>query len=381
MILMSSYCMSRKQMKQVWECADWQRVVAVFGLTINQNRHHKPYELWIKSPFTQEVNASLHLDLKKNIYKDFSGGTGARKGILTFCQDLLSQQGKLFNCYEVAQWMVETGISYLKSGKQYNQTKTKERDEKEKKDVPVTRKYNKPIHVDLRPFMRTNHPELIRRGVSVKTCHYLGCGYLPLPHSGIRKSPLQGRMVFQIRGVSKNHTEPVILAHCGRSITKEQEKTNGKYWSFPFQKSIEIYNQDKLINDVAARNQIKRFGLILVEGFFDVASFVEAGCFNVAALMGAQMSLMQLIRIKFIHSKIKIPKIIVFLDRDKAGVNGAKKTCSILYKNGFNTKIFDWEQTFTCSSKSNTKKIPTHIKDAGDMSAMQIQWLKKHNKI
>lgn len=381
MKIMSNYCMSRGQMKQVWECADWQKVISVFGLTIDQKRLRKPHELWIKSPFTKEEKASLHLDLKRNIYKDFSGGSGARKGILTFCQDLLSQQGKSFNCYEVAQWMVEKGISYIKSGNQYNLIQTKERDEKEKKNVTVTSKKNKPVHIDLRPFMQANHPELKKRGVSVTTCHYLGCGYLPIPHTGIKQSPLQGRIVFQIRGISENQNKPVILTHSGRALTKEQEEQNGKYWSFPFHKSIEIYNQENLINDVVARNQIKCFGLILVEGFFDVASLVEAGCFNVAALMGAQMSLSQLDRLKFIHSKINIPKILVFLDRDKAGVVGAKKTYSILYKNGFNTKIFDWEQDLTNSLDLTDKKNHRTIMDPGDMSILQIQWLKKYRRI
>ncbi len=375
---MSSYCMSQKQMRQVWECADWQKVIAAFGLTIDQKRCRKPHELWIKSPFTKEEKASLHLDLKRNIYKDFSGGSGARKGILTFCQDLLSQQGTLLNCYEVAQWMVEKGISSIKSGKQYNKIQTHERDEKEKKNVS---KINKPIHIDLRSFMQTNHPELIRRGLSVTTCHYLGCGYLPIPHTGIKKSPLQGRIVFQIRGISENQNKPVILTHSGRALTKEQEEQNGKYWSFPFHKSIEIYNQDNLINDAVARNQIKRFGLILVEGFFDVASLVEAGCFNVAALMGAQMSLSQLDRLKFIHSKIHIPKILIFLDRDKPGVEGAKKMYSILSKNGLNTKIFEWEQVLTNSLDSTVKKIPNSIMDVGDMTVPQIRWLKKNKKI
>ena len=366
-------------MRKVWECADWQRVIAVFGLTIDQKRCGKPHELWIKSPFTEEQTASLHLDLKRNIYKDFSSGTGARKGILTFCQDLLLRQGKPFNCYEVAQWMVEKGISYITPGKQYNQIQTKKRDEKEKKSNTSIK--NKPIHIDLRSFLQTNHPELTRRGVSAKTCHYLGCGYLPIPHTDIKKSPLQGRIVFQIRGITENENKSVIVTHSGRALTKEQEEENGKYWSFPFHKSIEVYNQDNLINDGVARNQIKHFGLILVEGFFDVASLVEAGCFNVAALMGAHISLSQLDRLKFIHSKITIPNIVIFLDRDKAGVDGAKKTGAILSKNGFNTKIFDWEQILICSSDLIVKKIPTTIKDVGDMSDEQIQWLKKYRRI
>jgi DNA primase len=375
---MSNYYMSQNQMRQVWECADWERVIATFGLRIDPKRQCKPHELWIKSPFTTEKNASLHLDLKRNIYKDFSSGSGAGKGILTFCQDILMQNGKSLNCYEVAQWMIENGISCIKPGSQYTKIQTYGRDEKEKKN---TLKINKPIHIDLRPFMQTDHPELIKRGLSVKTCDYLGCGYLPIPHSGIKQSPLHGRIIFQIRGISENLHKPMILTHCGRALTKKQEEQNGKYWSFPFHKSSELYNQDTIINYGIARNQINHSGLILVEGFFDVASLVEAGCFNVVALMGSHISLNQLDRLKCIQSKVTIPKIRLFFDRDKAGVEGAKKTYSILSENGFTIKIFDWEHILVRYSDSRVKKIPNTINDPGDMSVEQIRWLKKNSRI
>ena len=88
---------------------------------------------------------------------------------------------------------------------------------------------------------------------------------------------------------------------------------------------MEIYNQDKLLLDASAKDQVQRLGLVLVEGFFDVAALVESGCLNVGALMGAHMAEQQASRIKFITSHIEIPKITVFLDRDDAGMIGTQK--------------------------------------------------------
>jgi hypothetical protein len=62
----------------------------------------------------------------------------------------------------------------------------------------------------------------------------------------------------------------------------EQETSDGKYWSYPFRKGLEIYNQDQLLIDPEAGRQMVTFGLVLVEGFFDVAKLVESDCCNVS---------------------------------------------------------------------------------------------------
>ena len=244
------YIMSRGQMQRVWRNADWQRVIDIFGLMIDHRRRSKQDEIWIRSPFNDDKNASLHLDLSRNIFKDFSSGKGAQKGILNFCQELLSRRGTALNCYEVAQWMVDQGVSSIIADKNflYDRVVPKLRDEKEKKNESVACEKNTPVRVDLRPWLRPNHPELERRGISTTTCRYLGCGYLSTSTNG-KKSPLNGRLVFQIRGLPEmqDNLRPIILTHVGRALTAEQKALNGKYWSFPFKKNLEIFNQDKLI--------------------------------------------------------------------------------------------------------------------------------------
>jgi len=362
----SRFVMPREELPRIWQSASWEKVIEVFGLEVDGKRRSKPEEVWIKSPFTGEKTASLHLNLTENIFKDFSSSLGAKVGVLNFCQDLLGLRGQVMNCYEVASWMVENGISHMDVSSQEVKRNVQALKEPEE---------NRPIRVDLRPWLQPGHPELQRRQVSEATCRYLGCGFLPERAKG---SPLNGRLVFQVRGVSG--LKPVILTHVGRALTPQQEKTDGKYWSFPFFKRLEIYNQDKLLLDAPARQQVERFGLVLVEGLFDVAALIESGCLNVGALMGSHMTEQQVDRVKFISSHAPIPKITVFLDRDEAGITGAEKAVALLRSNGFSAEAFDWNQTFE-QSGTEFFKIPVTIRDPGDMSVRQLQWLRTQGRI
>jgi len=362
------FIVSREQLPEVWQNASWPKVIEVFGL--EAEHRGKSDELWLKSPFSDGDKASLHVNLTRNIFKDFSSGTGG--GILNFCQELLERQDRPMNCYQVAGWMMENGISTLHAGVVSTE---------QKPTIAVKSKTeNKPISVDLRPFLR---PEPVKqRGISKESCQYLCCGYLPERPSGEAQSPLNGRVVFQVRGLMEEGTtlKSVILSHIGRALTDRQEATNGKYWGFPFHKSLEIYNQDKLLMDPAATEQVKEFGLVLVEGFFDVAALVEAGCLNVGALMGAHITAEQIDRLKFINAHVPVPRITLFLDRDEAGRRGTKRAAALLEQNGFVVTAFDWDQVFNRPGLPPCR-IGSHIKDPGDMSFTQIKWLRKQGMI
>jgi len=108
------------------------------------------------------------------------------------------------------------------------------------------------------------------------------------------------------------------------------------------------------------------FGLILVEGFFDVAKLVEAGCRNVAALMGAHISVEQIERLTWIRSRVGFPRIVLFLDRDEAGRKGACQAFDSLRRHGFEVSTFNWDRN----------QFPAVIKDPADMSVEQLQQLR-----
>jgi hypothetical protein len=248
----------------------------VFELKADDQRRSRDDEIWLRSPFTREQRASMHVSLSANVYKDFSSGKGG--GIIQFCREMLHQQGRRMSMFEAAEWMLSQGICT-------GMPRSAPGPEPERQPGPVSRprsaaSANPAIEVDLRRHLRCDHPEWMRRGISAATCRYLGCGFLPPRADGASGSPLHSRLVFQIRGVQEHgrDLQPIILSHTGRALQPEQENSDGKYWSYPFRKGLEIYNQDQLLLDPQAVPRIKAFGLVLVEGFFDVAKLVEAGC-------------------------------------------------------------------------------------------------------
>jgi 5S rRNA maturation endonuclease (ribonuclease M5) len=241
---------------------------------------------------------------------------------------------------------------------------------------------NAAIQIDLRRYLRADHPEWHRRGISASTCRYLGCGFLPHPARAKATSPLNGRLVFQIRGLREtgHSLEPFIISHTGRALSREQEDCNGKYWSYPFRKRWEIYNQDQLLLDEEAWRQANTFGLILVEGFFDVAKLVEAGCRNVGALMGTAISTEQIQRLAWMRSRLRFPHILLFLDRDLAGQDAARQAQERLHHHNLAVSVFDWDQKMPLHAPV-AQFIPDSIQDPADMSVEQLRRLRSHGII
>jgi transposase/5S rRNA maturation endonuclease (ribonuclease M5) len=369
----TSPVMDRNELCHIWQQASWPRVIEVFQLSVDPQRRRRDDEIWIKSPFTQEQQASLHVSLSANVYKDFSSGKGG--GIIQFCRDMLRLQNREMGMFEVAEWMVEKGISTaIEKAPSGSEPKWQPG---QHPNPACPKPVNRAIEIDLRPYLRSEHPELERRGISAATCRYLGCGFLPPRTNGKPGSPLQSRLVFQIRGVRENGhgLEPIIVSHSGRALIAEQQDKDGKYWSYPFRKGQEIYNQDHLLLDEEACRQASAFGLVLVEGFFDVAKLVEAGCRNVGALMGAHISAEQIERLTWIRSRIGFARIVLLLDRDNAGRNGARHAFEQLQQHNFEVSVFDWDQT-TPSSVAGVEPIPDSIKDPADMPVDYLQRLR-----
>jgi 5S rRNA maturation endonuclease (ribonuclease M5) len=356
------------QLRQIWQQASWLKVIDVFQLSVDDQRRRRDDEIWIRSPFTGEQQASMHVSLSANVYKDFSSGKGG--GIMQFCREMLHLQNCDMTMHDVAQWMVSEGISSVNppASPAIEQPPPKQNE-------PSIKPVNRAIAIDLRPYLQWDHPELQRRGISSETGRYLGCGYLPPRTNGKAGSPLNSRLVFQIRGVRETGQDlrPIILSHSGRALNPQQEESDGKYWSYPFRKGLEIYNQDQLLLDQQSRSQAIERGLILVEGFFDVAKLVEAGCRNVGALMGAHISEEQVDRLAWIHSRINFPRIVLFLDRDRTGRDGARQAFERLRCHGFEVSVFDWDR--------KTDPIPDSIKDPGDMPVEQLQRLRNQGVI
>jgi transposase/5S rRNA maturation endonuclease (ribonuclease M5) len=371
-ILSKSKNIFREQLPRVWEQANWMEVIRVFDLEVDPKRSRRDDEIWLKSPFTQEEKASMHVSLSENIFKDFSSGKGG--GIMQFCREMLRRQGRKMSLFEVGRWMVAEGISTVN----HLDTPSGLGNRQAEHTGPVEKNINPAIQIDLCRYLRPDHPELHRRGISAATCRYLGCGFLPQRAWAKTASPLNSRLVFQVRGIIENGhgLQPVILSHAGRALSREQEDRNGKYWGYPFKKGWEVYNQDHILLDEEAWRQTNMFGLILTEGFFDVAKLVEAGCRNVVALMGSAISAEQIDRLLWIHSRVQFPRILLFLDRDLAGQRGVRQVRERLSRHAFSVAVFDWDQLVSCNGQG-ALPIPESIKDPADMSVDQLRTLRR----
>jgi transposase len=363
----------RGQLREVWRRASWPKVIEAFQLSVDHRRRGRDDEIWLQSPFTGERRASMHVSLSSNVYKDFSSGKGG--GIIQFCREMLERRGRRMTMFEVARWMVAEGISTATP--QSSPAPDSEPHPGPDPRPPRSRPANRAIEVDLRRYLRSDHPEWSRRGISAATCRYLGCGFLPPRGNGEFGSPLNSRLVFQIRGVAGTGADvrPIVLSHSGRALSPEQEALHGKYWSYPFRKGLEIYNQDRLALDREAGRQARTFGLVLVEGFFDVAKLVEAGCRNAGALMGAHLSAEQIERLSWLRSRIGFSRIVLFPDRDEAGRNGARQAFERLRRHDFQVSVFDWDRT-AAADDGNPEPIPASIRDPADMSVERLQRLR-----
>jgi transposase/5S rRNA maturation endonuclease (ribonuclease M5) len=352
----------KEQLHKVWQQASWHKVIEVFDLEVDHGRLSRDHEIWIKSPFTREENASMHVSLSENIFKDFSSGKGG--GIMQFCREMLRLRGRDMTMLEVAHWMVAQGISTVNDAGSSSAPIVHQQE--------PSNNTNPPIKVDLRRYLIPDHPELARRGISAATCRYLGCGFLPQRSWAKTASPLNSRLVFQIRGLTENGhgLQPVILSHVGRALSTEQEDSDGKYWSYPFRKGFELYNQDQILLDQEAWRQANKFGLILVEGFFDVAKLVEAGCRNVVALMGSTISREQVERLMWLRTLVRFPRILLFLDRDQAGRSGCRQAQERLHHHDLDVEVFDWDHLLPGDNKTTGQ-------DPADMSVAQLQALRR----
>ena len=81
--------------------------------------------------------------------------------------------------------------------------------------------------------------------------------------------------------------------------------------------------------------------------------------------MGSHISIEQIKRLIWIRSRMGFARIVLFLDRDEAGRNGARQASDRLREHSFEVGTFDWDQNL----------IPDGIKDPADMSVEQLQRL------
>lgn len=344
------------------------------------------------SPFNpSEKNPSFEMYLQKHYWRCYS--TNRYGSIL----DLVSL---LQNCdvYEAARWIISNGYSrYSKQFKTkglmsvYGSNKVTPSINKavsdgvstvsgdEGKDFNYRGRNelgeNKQAKFDLLRYLKSSHPEFIRRGITTEVCEYLRCGFLQNGRGNMFQ-----RLVFQIYGVSVGDDgalSPVLLSHVGRATTEKQLQ-EAKWWQYEgFHKSNEVYNIDRVLLDEKAIEQAKSTGQILVvEGCFDVAKLVTANCLNVVAIFGSSLAAQQIEKLKLIAERLgQETTFLLWFDRDKAGMEGQNRALSLLVETGLKTTGFDWEKKF--SKDGSMVGFPDTVKDPCEFSIEQLKYLRK----
>jgi len=377
-----------EELREVRANVNWAKLISALGLTIDDKRSNQK-NIYVHSPFsiTGDKTASLHIEPDSRRWYCFASNQNG--GAIELVQKIYQ-----LRLSDACQWLISHGVSYLGS----SDAEKLGSEKKKKPGLPLaffgeapnpsqpSRTINKtvkiqnmPTRFDLIPYLtrQGTHPEFIKRGISAKTCHYLGCGHLENS-----KSFLKQRIIFQVRSVHQSQNSvliPVVLTHIGRATTPQQETTHGKWCHYSgFTKTLEIYNLDKVLLDKQARSQAQETGSIcIVEGCFDLAKLIEANILNVVATFGSHLDPGQLPRFQLLAKELGITHFNLFYDRDLAGTIGKTKAQHVLENTGdYTTSSFNWNQTFP-----NGKTIPIALTDPCALSTRQLRWLRKVGKI
>jgi hypothetical protein len=172
------------------------------------------------------------------------------------------------------------------------------------------------------------------------------CGYMP----GSSKSSLRGQWVF---GVQNEQGEP--LAWIGRNVRYDEEQpkwiAGGRQgrepmkYRFPnqslFRRGLELYGQE-FLGDERFAHSLKRYGIIVVEGFNDRLRLHELGIMSLA-LMSNRITDEQCQRLVGFAAGYGGSRVGVMLDADGPGDDGAKDTLWRLHEAGVDAYLV-WSQ-------------------------------------
>jgi DNA primase len=111
-----------------------------------------------------------------------------------------------------------------------------------------------------------------------------------------------------------------------------------------------------------------------------VAKCVEAGVKNVLASFGTTVSRPQIDKLHLLKEVLGAKEILVWFDRDKAGITAQAHAIDVLQADGLAARAFDWEQKFQSAVRGSIR-IPEGILDPCDLSVVQIQWLRESSNI
>ncbi len=82
----------------------------------------------------------------------------------------------------------------------------------------------------------------------------------------------------------------------------------------------------------------------------------------------------------WIRKRVQFPRIMLFLDRDRAGQQAASKIHKQLERHKLSVTVFDWHQKLFFNGQS-PEPIPASIQDPADMTVSQLHALRSRGII
>lgn len=176
---------------------------------------------------------------------------------------------------------------------------------------------------------------------------------LTSPKENSKYDFFRNRVMFPIHNMTGK-----VIAFGGRIMVKDEKAP--KYVNTP---ESDVYVKSKILYGIyQARNSIRRLDeCLLVEGYTDVISLVQAGIENVAASSGTSLTTDQIKLIKRLTQNIT-----VLYDGDAAGIKAALRGTDMILEEGMNVRVVilpDQEDPDSYVRKAGAEAFTKFIKE------------------
>ena len=320
-------------------------IVEVVGDFASLNKKGVNYQACC--PFHDEKTPSFVVSPSKGIYKCF--GCGKAGNSITFVMEHESM-----SYVEALRYLAKKyGIEIVETGNSEKQIENKN----DRDSLLALNEYSSKFFVDKlansSEGRNVGRSYFLERGFTDATIEKFQLGYAPqqsdlfarkaledgykekyLVESGLsikRESGgyydrFSGRVIFPIHSLSGN-----VLGFGGRILTSEKNKA--KYLNSP---ESAVYHKSQTLYGIyfAKSDIVKEKKCILVEGYTDVISMMQAGIQNVVASSGTSLTIEQIKLINRFTTNVTI-----MYDGDKAGIKASLRGVDLILTEGLNVRI------------------------------------------
>lgn len=301
---------------------------------------------WARCPFHHEKTASFCVSSQKQFYHCF--GCGKSGDVITFIMEIES-----LDFFDAVKFLAER-VKMPLPNIQYDDDKIKEQKRQRERDYNLLRDTALFYVGNLKKEQAFKHVEyILNRGIKSAMVQKFGigaslnyddlplylsskgysedemirCGVVDKNKNGKLFDSLGGRLIIPIINAFGQ-----VVAFGGRLLEKADfAKYKNTKETGVFLKSKTLFN---LVNVKKLKNEVGLDGIIIVEGYMDVISMVQAGFENVVASMGTSLTKDQARILKRYTEKVYIS-----YDGDFAGQKASVRGLEILKEEGLEVKV------------------------------------------